>query len=148
MHQMTAKEKFLFIFLQIITLGLIWIYWNRQKQQFSQANQLTYATKTNFDTQTLINLVGSITNIINVTHTHTKIKIEFENRDLIDATAIKNLKGVSGIFINDQFLTVILGNEAKLVCEAILAQMESPKLLDEQNLNLGIEQTTSDQDQE
>ena len=129
MHQMTAREKFLFIFLQIITLGLVWIYWNRQKQQFSQANQLTYATKTNFDTQALINLIGSITNITNATHTHTKIKIEFQNRDLIDATAIKNLKGVSGIFINDQFLTVILGNEAKLVCERILIEIEQQKSL-------------------
>ena len=119
MTRMTFKEKFLFIFLQIITIGLIWIYWNQQKQKLGQENELSYATKTNFEINKLINLIGEKENILEITNTHTKVKISFKDRTKINAEAIKNLKGVSGIFFNDQTITIIVGNEAKIINELI-----------------------------
>lgn len=117
MTRMTFKEKFLFIFLQIITIGLIWIYWNQQKQKLGQENELSYATKTNFEINKLINLIGEKENILEITNTHTKVKISFKNRTKINPEAIKNLKGVSGIFFNDQTITIIVGNEARIINE-------------------------------
>lgn len=117
MTRMTFKEKFLFIFLQIITIGLIWIYWNQQKQKLGQENELSYATKTNFEINKLINLIGEKENILEITNTHTKVKISFKDRTKINPEAIKNLKGVSGIFFNDQTITIIVGNEAKIINE-------------------------------
>ena len=119
MNKMTFKEKFLFVFLQIITFGLIWIYWNKQKAKFSQENQLSVATKTNFDVEKLIELVGNKDNILEVTNTHTKVKIQFKDRYQVNQNEINNLKGVSGIFFNDQTITIIVGNEAKLIQESI-----------------------------
>lgn len=119
MNNMTFKEKFLFVFLQIITFGLIWIYWNKQKAKFNQENQLSYATKTNFDVDKLIELVGTKDNILEVTNTHTKVKIQFKDRHQVSQNEINNLKGVSGIFFNDQTITIIVGNEAKLIQELI-----------------------------
>lgn len=119
MTRMTFKEKFLFIFLQIITIGLIWIYWNQQKQKLGQENELSYATKTNFEINKLINLIGEKENILEISNTHTKVKISFKDRTKINAEAIKNLKGVSGIFFNDQTITIIVGNEAKIINELI-----------------------------
>lgn len=119
MNKMTFKEKFLFVFLQIITFGLIWIYWNKQKAKFSQENQLSVATKTNFDVEKLIELVGNKDNILEVTNTHTKVKIQFKDRHQVNQNEINNLKGVSGIFFNDQTITIIVGNEAKLIQELI-----------------------------
>lgn len=117
MTRMTFKEKFLFIFLQIITIGLIWIYWNQQKQKLGQENELSYATKTNFEINKLINLIGEKENILEITNTHTKVKISFKDRTKINPEAIKDLKGVSGIFFNDQTITIIVGNEAKIINE-------------------------------
>ena len=117
MTRMTFKEKFLFIFLQVITIGLIWIYWNQQKQKLGQENELSYATKTNFEINKLINLIGEKENILEITNTHTKVKISFKDRTKINPEAIKNLKGVSGIFFNDQTITIIVGNEAKIINE-------------------------------
>lgn len=119
MNKMTFKEKFLFVFLQIITFGLIWIYWNKQKAKFSQENQLSVATKTNFDVEKLIELVGNKDNILEVTNTHTKVKIQFKDRYQVNQNEINNLKGISGIFFNDQTITIIVGNEAKLIQELI-----------------------------
>lgn len=119
MTRMTFKEKFLFIFLQIITIGLIWIYWNQQKQKLGQENELSYATKTNFEINKLINLIGEKENILEITNTHTKVKISFKDRTKINPEAIKNLKGVSGIFFNDQTITIIVGNEARIINELI-----------------------------
>lgn len=119
MTRMTFKEKFLFIFLQIITIGLIWIYWNQQKQKLGQENELSYATKTNFEINKLINLIGEKENILEISNTHTKVKISFKDRTKINPEAIKNLKGVSGIFFNDQTITIIVGNEARIINELI-----------------------------
>lgn len=117
MTRMTFKEKFLFIFLQIITIGLIWIYWNQQKQKLGQENELSYATKTNFEINKLINLIGEKENILEISNTHTKVKISFKDRTKINPEAIKDLKGVSGIFFNDQTITIIVGNEARIINE-------------------------------
>lgn len=123
MNQMTGKEKFLFIFLQVITLGLIWIFWIRQKRALSQVDELSYATKTNFDGAALLVLVGTATNVVGLSHTHTKVTISFVDRTPVDPEAIKQLRGVSGVFINDQSVTIIVGTEARAICAQLQAQI-------------------------
>lgn len=119
MSNMTNKEKFLFIFLQIITLFLIWIYWNKKKKNFSQENQLSVASKLNVDVKNLIVLLGGKENVTNSSATHTKVKIEYKDRDEINVDSIKNLKGISGVFINEYSITIITGNEARIISEEI-----------------------------
>lgn len=120
MINMTFKEKFLFIFLQVITLGLIWIYWKKKKKSFNNKNELSFSKKTKLDIDKLLKSIGGIENIKTITYTHTKIKIEYFQRNNINTNDIKDINGISGLFINDSFLTIIVGNEAKIITESIL----------------------------
>lgn len=116
---MTPKEKFYFISLQIITFGLIWIYWKQKQKSYQDPDQLSVANKMTFAVMTLVVHLGQIDNIKAVSATHHKIKIHYHDYDKIDLNAIKNLPGVSGVFINDQAIDVIVGNQAALVASAL-----------------------------
>lgn len=119
MSNMTVKEKFLFVFLQVITFGLIWIYWNSKKKSISKEDELSFDEKTNLDIKKLVNCLGNQSNIKAVSYTHTKVKIEYSDRSLLDVNAIKEIKGVSGVFVNDSFITIIVGNVAKVISDNI-----------------------------
>ena len=116
---MTTKEKFYFISLQIITFGLIWIYWKKRQQTYQNPDQLSVANKITFAIAPLVVYLGQISNIKAVSATHQRIKINYQNRQLLDLEAIKNLKGVSGVFVNDQAISLIVGNQAQLVANAL-----------------------------
>ena len=98
----------MFIVLQIVTLGLIWIYWKKQAKKQNKENVLS-ESKNNINVNKLIEYLN-IKNIKNIEATHTKVKISYLNRDLIDVEKIRNLKGISGVFINDKAITLIVGN--------------------------------------
>ena len=122
---MTKREKFLFIFLQVITLGLIWIYWKQIKvKQYQSENQLSIAKQISFDCDLLISHLGTITNISQVSASHSKVTINYQQRKLLDLSAIKALKGVSGVFANDRAVTIIVGNQAKLIADEINKQVQ------------------------
>lgn len=121
MKNMTGKEKFLFIFLQIITLGLIWIYWKKQYQKQSDEQSLSQKNNSTIDANNLMNLLGTKENIENVVSTHTKIKIFYKDRSKILIDEIKNTKGISGVFINDTFIVIIVGKTAESLKEQLLS---------------------------
>lgn len=121
MKNMTWKEKFLFIFLQIITFGLIWIYWKKQYQKQSDEQSLSQKNNSIIDANNLMTLLGTKENIENVVSTHTKIKIFYKNRDKILIDEIKNTKGISGVFINDNFIVIIVGKTAESLKQQLLS---------------------------
>ncbi|WP_022935201.1 hypothetical protein ACJA28_00375 [Mesomycoplasma moatsii] len=120
MKNMTAKEKFLFIFLQIITLGLIWIYWKKQAKKYQVENTLSQEIKVGINVIKLIKAMGGPNNIKEVTNTHTKVKIMYNIRQRVELEEIKNISGISGVFMNDEAVTIIVGNSAASVCKSII----------------------------
>lgn len=123
MKNMTAKEKFLFIFLQIITLFLIWIYWNHKTKQYKDEHTLSQEIKVGINIIKLIRAMGEPNNIKQVTNTHTKVKIEYNIRERVDLETIKNMSGISGVFMNDVAVVILVGNSAASVCEKIKANL-------------------------
>lgn len=123
MKNMTFKEKTLFILLQIITFGLIWIYWNKKSKTYKDKNSLSQEIKVNINVNKFIEYLGGKENIKNISNTHTKIKIDFVSRNLIQIEEIKSLFGISGIFMNDISLTVIVGNNAKATVDLIKSKL-------------------------
>ncbi|MBD5423136.1 MAG: PTS transporter subunit EIIB [Mycoplasma sp.] len=119
MKNMTAKEKFLFIFLQIITLGLIWIYWKKHSKKYNKNDELSQEIRISVDINQLLECLGGKNNISEVENTHTKVKIFYKNRELIKVENIKNINGISGVFVNDKFVVIIVGNSATTLKEYI-----------------------------
>ena len=116
---MTNKEKFLYIFLQIITLGTIWIYWNQKNKKYNKQNVLSQDSKISIDINNLINDLGGSNNIKSIENTHNKIKVFYNNYDLININELKENKGISGTFINDKFIALIVGNSANAIVQKI-----------------------------
>ncbi len=123
MKNMTFKEKFLFIFLQIVTIGLIWIYWNQKTKKYKDRTTLSQEVKVGVNIIKLINSIGGPNNIKEVNNTHTKVKISFNFREKIDLETIKTMVGISGVFINDSSLILIVGNSAHAICESIKSNL-------------------------
>lgn len=121
---MTPKERLIFILLQIVTLGLIWIYWKKQLRQYQNPNTLSVNETISFAINDLCDAMGTIENINDVIATHTKVKLIYQDRTKIDQVAIRNLNGVSGVFLNDQGLTIIVGNQAQTVAKQIKCLIE------------------------
>lgn len=123
MKTMTKKEKILFIFLQIITLGLIWIYWNNKSKKYKNENSLSQELKSGINAIKLIKLIGGPNNISEVVNTHTKVKIKYNIRERVQLDEIKKISGISGVFINDVAITIIVGNSAANLCNIINANL-------------------------
>lgn len=121
---MTPKERLIFILLQIVTLGLIWIYWKKRLRQYHNPNTLSVKETISFAITDLCDAMGTIENINDVVATHTKVKLIYYDRTKIDQVAIKNLNGVSGLFLNDQGLTIIVGNQAQTIAKQIKCFIE------------------------
>lgn len=113
MKNMTGKEKFLFIFLQIITFGLIWIYWKKEYNKQSDENQLSKKENNLIDVEHLMFLLGQKDNIKKVSATQTKIKIFYKERAKISVEEIRKINGISGVFINDTFIVLLVGKIAE-----------------------------------
>lgn len=123
-RSMTPKERLIFILLQIVTLGLIWIYWKKRLRQYHNPNTLSVKETISFAITDLCDAMGTIENINDVVATHTKVKLIYYDRTKIDQVAIKNLNGVSGLFLNDQGLTIIVGNQAQTIAKQIKCFIE------------------------
>ncbi|TPR53713.1 PTS glucose transporter subunit IIB [Metamycoplasma neophronis] len=116
---MNSKQKALYIFLLIITFGLISIYWRKKYQKKQVQSQLSIEQKLSFDYDSLITALGGIKNINNVSSTHKIIKVFFENRNAIKIEDIQKLDGMSGITFQSNSISIVLGNSAKYLEEKI-----------------------------
>ncbi len=114
---MTTQEKLLYWFLIIITFGIILLYWKTKKTKIK--NELSTKKKIDLDMKKLILLLGGSENIQSVSSTHTKVKINFENRQNIDIEKIKQINGVSGVFASSTYIQIIVGNQALAIQESL-----------------------------
>lgn len=114
---MTFKDKLLIIFFNVITLGLINIYWKNKKTQ--KKEYLSYSTKIPFNLNELFQNLGGRENINNTSYTQNKIRFDLLNINLINKQQIENLKGISGVVLSSASITLIVGNVAKTIFEEI-----------------------------
>lgn len=114
---MKLKEKILIGLLTIITFGTIWIYWSKKKTQ--PKNELSISKRIDVNLEKLINLLLGLENINSVSATHTKVKINLKNVENIQINEIKNLKGISGVVVSSNAITIIVGNSAQTIKEEL-----------------------------
>ncbi|TPE57206.1 PTS glucose transporter subunit IIB [[Mycoplasma] falconis] len=110
---MTSKHKFLYVFLIIITFGLILIYWKKKYRQSSKKDNLSTTTKTAFSIEELIEKLGGKNNIETVLATHKVIKIGLKDREQVNIEALKKLDGISGMTFQSKSISLVVGNVAK-----------------------------------
>ena len=71
----------------------------------------------------LIPLVGGVENISKLTHCATRLRMEFHDRDKVDAAAIQNTPGVISVVEQGGQFQVIIGNDVPVTYRAILNEM-------------------------
>lgn len=116
---MTLKDKIIFLILAILTLGIYPILIFKKKSS-STSSELSSSEKFSVDLDKLKSNIGGIENIIEVEYTHTKIKIFFENKALVNVETLSKLKGISGVFATSKFVTLIVGNTAKTIAKHLM----------------------------
>ena len=115
---MSIKEKIIYIFISVITIGIYPIIINRNKTHKID-NKLSEAKVVSMDPNELIKNLGGKKNFETVEHTHTKIKIFIYNSSLVNVELLSKLKGVSGIFCSSKSIVLIVGNQAKILSEIL-----------------------------
>ncbi|WP_029512585.1 hypothetical protein [Mycoplasmopsis iners] len=116
---MKVKDKFLIGLITVCTLGFCWLYWKKQAKK-QQAILQGDAELPNYVNLTeLVAFLGGNDNITEISHTFSNVKISFLDRAKIDVEAIKNLKYVSGIMLNQQKITLIVGEIAKILAKSL-----------------------------
>ncbi|WP_033161327.1 hypothetical protein [[Mycoplasma] collis] len=108
---MLLKDKFLIVFLTIITLGLIWIYWSKLKNK-TPNNELSSENKSSIKLSELFDSIGGKSNILKVENTHKKVKIFLNDISLVDKNKISKIKEISGLVLSNNSITLITGNNA------------------------------------
>ena len=71
----------------------------------------------------LIPLVGGVENISKLTHCATRLRMEFHDRDKVDAAAIQNTPGVISVVEQGGQFQVVIGNDVPVTYRAILNEM-------------------------
>ncbi|UVD81982.1 PTS glucose transporter subunit IIB [Mycoplasma iguanae] len=118
---MSFKDKIIMVSLTIITLGLIWIYWINKKTP--KKDYLSTSVKIPFALEKFLELLGSKNNIQNCSFTHNKVRIDLKNTKIVDREAIQDLKGISGVVLSSNSITIIVGNVAKTIAEKIINEL-------------------------
>lgn len=120
---MTLKDKLIFILLSILTLGIFPLVIYLKKNQQPKA-ELSAAKKSTINIKKLVDFLGSPKNIEGAIYSYTKVKIYITDHSKIDLQNIKTMKGISGVFSTSKSVTIIVGNQAKVVAQEIIAHNE------------------------
>lgn len=106
---MKQKTK-LWIF-YISTLGIGYFLAKKKvKSLIENSNDTIVTSKDNkFNVGELINALGGSDNIVNVEATISNLKVDVNNKDIINQDRIKSL-GIKGSFINENKITILLGD--------------------------------------
>ena len=115
---MSFKDKLILSLLSIVTLGIYPIVAFSKKPK--EAKSTLSVDKVVTDTNKLTKFLGTKTNIAGAEFTQTKIKVFINDKSKVDAEAIKNLKGVSGIVLSSKYATIIVGKQAKELSKALI----------------------------
>lgn len=115
---MTKKQKFIYVFVSVLTFGIYPILVNKQKY-IEANNKLSEAKSLSVNSTVLIKNLGGKDNITFVEHTHIKLKIFINNSSMADIDSINHQKGVTGVFVSSKSITIIVGNQAKQLSKII-----------------------------
>ena len=108
------------ILLDVITLGTFEIYLHNKAKKVANVknSELTYSKTYGFDINDIINDLGGIDNIENVSATLSSVKINLKNINLVIADLQKKYK-IKGITKSNNVLILIFGDNAKAIAENI-----------------------------
>lgn len=120
---MTKKQKFMYVFLIVITFGFILLYWKKYKQTSSK-NYLSVEKKLNFDFEKFISYIGGFKNIKDVKSSQKVLTIFYIEKNNIILNELKNLKGILGISIKSDSISFVIGNSAAYVKGIILKEIK------------------------
>ena len=65
-------------------------------------------------------LLGGQENIVGAEFSHSKIKILLESVKKARSDEIKNLKGITGIIVSKRYISIIVGNQAKILAKLLV----------------------------
>ncbi|ATO30918.1 PTS sugar transporter subunit IIABC [Mycoplasmopsis bovirhinis] len=112
------NHKWKMILLIIVSFGLILIKWKKvkhQKNTFYQVENLP------FDINKLIKYLGN-NNFVAKECKLSRIELEIKDLNLVNLEKIKALKGVSGLFVKSNLISIILGVYSKATFTALAKQ--------------------------
>ena len=96
MNSMTKKQKACYIFLIIITFGLILLYWKKKYKQTKEKDHLSTTNKLDFNLNDFISMFGGFENI--------------KDKELVDIEKIKAFKQITGITLQSKSISLVMGN--------------------------------------
>ncbi|MGZ9755482.1 PTS glucose transporter subunit IIB [Mycoplasma sp. 246B] len=111
------KRTWIIIFYTIITFGFIWLKW-KNKSKNHQKNTIYQENNLPFKIQTLINALKQ-ENIIKITNTHYRVNITLKDTKIIDIQSIKALKGVRGLFLKSNSISITFEQYTAAVADAL-----------------------------
>ena len=114
---MTGKDKFLYILLCTITLGLYSL--TKRKLNNEVSSKLSEEKKITINVDKLKKLLGGNDNVVGTEYSNTKVKIFFKKRDLVKVEEIRKLKGITGIVVGSAYITIIVGKQANTLSKQI-----------------------------
>lgn len=118
---MNKRHKALIIFLSIITLGIYLIVIKKRKN--IEVKETLIEEKIPFKIETLITALGGLQNISSVSAITSRIKINFNDRSMIDIEKIKKIKAISGLVLQTKSISCIVGYSAPAVATAIEGEL-------------------------
>ncbi|WLP85154.1 PTS sugar transporter subunit IIABC [Mycoplasma seminis] len=110
------KNKFLIVFLTIITFGLIWIKWNKQSKK--EKNTIYQNDKLPFKISDFLTATGE-NNITALSTRLNRINVEVKDIKKVNLENIKKMKGISGIFAKSQSFSIVLGEYTQVVYQEL-----------------------------
>ena len=128
---MSGKQKFLYVFLIIITLGFILLYWRKYKQS-NKKDYLTVDKRIPFNFEHFISVLGGYENIIETSsdsHSTSQkvLRIKYKDKTKLNIEELKKLNGISGIALNSYGISLVVGNNAKYIAEKIDKEIKNGK---------------------
>lgn len=128
---MSGKQKFLYVFLIIITLGFILLYWRKYKQS-NKKDYLTVDKRIFFNFEHFISFLGGYENIIETSsdsHSTSQkvLRIKYKDKTKLNIEELKKLNGISGIALNSYGISLVVGNNAKYIAEKIDKEIKNGK---------------------
>ncbi|VEU70368.1 hypothetical protein [Mycoplasmopsis glycophila] len=111
------KYKAKIVCLTVLTFGLIWIKWRKQKKHTK--NTIYQVDKIPFDIKQLKNFLGEKDNILEIETKPSRINIFVQDVKKIKAEQIKNLKGITGVFLKSNSISLILGEFSQAVAKEL-----------------------------
>ncbi|MBX4209898.1 MAG: hypothetical protein K4H23_01750 [Mollicutes bacterium PWAP] len=125
---MLKKDLFIMIILGIITIGIhtLIIYSKNVKNKkvnttLSENNKITINKKDFFDA------INGKENLFGAEYTHSKVKIFFYDIKKVDVNKLNLIDGISGVYISNKYITIIVGNSAKSIAEYLINESKRVK---------------------